>query len=192
MKKAIFSQGLVSLLIVWGISAALIVALFHQIAYHDLPCALCWLQRFAMLAIAVAQGYLLIRIGRSQPVSLAETAAAHGLSIIAALVGMSISMRQVLLHIMPDDPGYGGVVLGLHFYTWAFVLFFICTVGSAVALALSSWLDREAETWRVAARRTVGLVAVLVLVNWALVFAMQGFQWELDGDPTHYRLLSGV
>lgn len=192
MKKAILSQGLVSLLIVWGVSAALIGALFHQIAFHDLPCALCWLQRFAMLAIVVSQSYLLIRISRSQPVSLAETACAHGLSIVAALVGMSISLRQILLHILPDDPGYGGTVLGLHFYTWAFVLYFFSIAGSAIALALSNWLDREADTWRRAARWTVGLVAALVLINWALVFAMQGFQWELDGDPTHYRLFSGL
>lgn len=190
MKKVIFSQGLASLLLVWAVCAALLVALFHQLAEHDLPCALCWLQRFAMITILVAQSYILIKISRRQALSMAEICAAHGLSILAALAGMSMSLRQVFLHILPNDPGYGGEVMGMHFYTWGFVLFFACMMGSAITLALANWLDREGETWHVVARWTVWLVAALIIVNWALVFAMQGFQWELDGDPTHYRLFS--
>lgn len=88
------------------------------------------------------------------------------------------------------DPGYGGEVMGLHFYTWGFVLFFCCMAGSALALALSNWLSRDTDIWQAAARWTVWLIAALIIVNWVLVFAMQGFQWELDGDPTHYRLFS--
>ena len=45
--------------------------------------------------------------------------------ILGALLGMVMSTRQVLLHIKPGDPGYGGTVLGLHFYTWALITFFI-------------------------------------------------------------------
>ena len=36
---------------------------------------------------------------------------------------MAISTRQILLHITPGDPGYGSVVLGLHLYTWALLIF---------------------------------------------------------------------
>lgn len=190
MKKAILSQGLASLLITWGICIALLAALYHQVFNHDLPCALCWLQRFAMMAILVAQAYVLLKIGRRQAVSMADVATAHGLSILAALAGVSMSLRQVLLHILPGDPGYGGEVMGLHFYTWAAVLFAFCMLGSALALAFANWLDKEPDTWHTAARWTMWLVTALIIVNLVLVFAMQGFQWELDGDPTHYRLLS--
>lgn len=190
MIKAILSHGFASLLTAWAIGCALIVALYHQLANHDLPCALCWLQRFAMMAMLVAQSWLLIKIGKRQALSIQDVAAAHGLTILAALVGMSMSARQVLLHILPGDADYGGDVMGLHFYTWGFVLFFCCMVGSALALALSNWLDRGTDTWHAAARWTAWLIAALVIINWVLVFAMQGFQWELDGDPTHYRLFS--
>lgn len=190
MKKTILSQTLASLLIVWGICIALIAALYHQLVNHDLPCALCWLQRFAMMAILVAQGHVLLKIGRRQAVSATEVATAHGLSILAALAGISMSIRQVLLHILPGDPGYGEEVMGLHFYTWGAVLFACCMLGSALALALANWLDKEPHTWHGVARWTVWLVAALIVVNMVLVFAMQGFQWELDGDPTHYRLFS--
>ena len=190
MKKAILSQGLASLLISWAICAALLVALYYQLADHDLPCALCWLQRFAMLAMLVAQGWLLLKIGKRQAVSIQDVALAHGLTILAALAGMSMSVRQVLLHILPGDPGYGGEVMGLHFYTWGVVLFFCCMAGSALTLTLSHWLDRDADTWHAVARWTAWLIAALVLINWILVFAMQGVQWELDADPTQYRLFS--
>lgn len=190
MKKTVLSHGLASLLITWALCAALIGALYHQLFNNDLPCALCWLQRFAMMAILVAQGYVLLKIAKRKMLSLGEIAAAHGLSILAALVGMTMSIRQVLLHILPGDPGYGGEVMGLHFYTWGFVLFFCCMLGSALTLALANWLDKDSAAWHATARWTMWLVAALILVNWVLVFAMQGFQWELDGDPTHYRLFS--
>ncbi|WP_397474947.1 disulfide bond formation protein B [Pusillimonas sp.] len=190
MKKAILSHGFASLLTSWAICAALIVALYHQLFNNDLPCALCWLQRFAMLAMLVAQTWILLKIGKRQTVSIQDVALGHGLTILAALVGMSMSLRQVLLHILPGDPGYGGEVMGLHFYTWGFVLFFCCMAGSALTVALSNWLDRTADAWHAAARWTMWLIAALILINWVLVFAMQGFQWELDGDPTHYRLFS--
>lgn len=190
--KSLFSHGLASLLLSWAVSAALVVALYHQIALHDLPCALCWLQRFAMMAILVAQSYLLVKLGRDKPISATEISAVHGLSITAALVGLSLSLRQVFLHILPGDPGYGGEVMGMHFYTWAFVLFFACLVGSGLTLALSRWLHTEAGVWRVPAKLTVWLILGVVVVNAVLVFAMQGFQWELDGDPTHYRLFQSA
>jgi hypothetical protein len=45
------------------------------------------------------------------------------MSVIAAVGGACISIRQILLHIVPPDPGYGDPVLGLHLYTWALLVF---------------------------------------------------------------------
>ena len=52
-----------------------------------------------------------------------------------------MSGRQVLLHILPGDPGYGGEVLGLHLYSWAFIVFATIIAGQwdHVNLSSSSW-----------------------------------------------------
>jgi disulfide bond formation protein DsbB len=97
-----------------GISAVLAVAFFYQLALGELPCPLCLLQRSAFVALGL--GFLLnIRFGASP--------AHYGLIVISALIGAGISLRQVLLHIRPGDPGYGTTFLGLHFYTWALAAF---------------------------------------------------------------------
>ncbi len=97
-----------------GVTSALGMAFFWQIAYDELPCPLCLLQRVALLLAGV--GFLLnMRLGPS-PMH-------YAMSIAAALGGMLAAGRQVLLHIAPGDPGYGSPFLGLHFYTWAFIAF---------------------------------------------------------------------
>ena len=97
-----------------GVTVALGMAFFWQFAYGELPCPLCLLQRVALILAGV--GFLLnLRLGPS-PMH-------YAMSIAAALGGMLASGRQVLLHIAPGDPGYGAPLLGLHFYTWAFIAF---------------------------------------------------------------------
>jgi glucan phosphoethanolaminetransferase (alkaline phosphatase superfamily) len=64
------------------------------------------------------------------------------MSIAAALGGMLVSGRQVLLHIAPGDPGYGAPLLGLHFYTWSFIAFVAIIVFCAVMLSADrKWGD---------------------------------------------------
>ena len=75
-----------------------------QIAYDELPCPLCLLQRVAFTALAVGP-VLTLRHG--------PRPAHYGLVIIAALMGAAIAARQILLHIMPGDAGYGSALLGL-------------------------------------------------------------------------------
>jgi hypothetical protein len=48
----------------------------------------------------------------------------YGWGILGAVAGMAVSLRQILLHVMPGDTGFGNTFLELHFYTWAFVGFF--------------------------------------------------------------------
>lgn len=97
-----------------GITGVLGMALAWQIIYDELPCPLCLLQRVALILAGV--GFLLnLRLGPS-PMH-------YGMSIAASLGGMVASGRQVLLHMAPGDPGYGSTLLGMHFYTWAFIAF---------------------------------------------------------------------
>ena len=92
---------------------------------HDLPCPLCLLQRVALAG--VAYGLLVnLRFG-PQP-------SAYAIMLLAALFGMGAAGRQVLLHITPGSGSYGAPLLGLHLYTWSFVLFVLVILGTAVLL----------------------------------------------------------
>lgn len=137
-----------------GITGALAMAFFWQIAYDELPCPLCLLQRAALLLAGV--GFLLnMRLGPS-PMH-------YAMSIAAALGGMLASGRQVLLHIAPGDPGYGSPMLGLHFYTWGFIAFSAIIVFCTAMLAVDrKWGDNML-------RKPVSLLGVLVM---ALFFLM--------------------
>ena len=108
-----------------GLIAVLLVAYADQFAGHDLPCPLCLLQRVAL--VGVAYGLLLnLRYG-PQPQG-------YAIMLLAALFGMGVAGRQVLLHIVPGSGAYGAPLLGLHLYTWSFILFALVILGTAVLL----------------------------------------------------------
>jgi hypothetical protein len=54
--------------------------------------------------------------------------------LIAAIFGGCVSIRQILLHIVPGTGHYGSPVLGLHYYTWAGICFFLIIVGTSIML----------------------------------------------------------
>lgn len=116
-----------NLLALIAICGILIFAFAWQFAYNDLPCPLCLLQRVAFVMIGI--GVLLnVRFGPS-PMH-------YGMVILSALGGACAAGRQVLLHIGADDPGYGPAILGLHFYTWALIVFIGFIAWTAVMLVL--------------------------------------------------------
>src|ERR1700739_3609418 len=129
----------------YGISLALVPAFTAQILLGELPCPLCLLQRvlFSMLAIGPI---LNIRFG--------PRPSHYALSLLAAVAGTVVSARQILLHIMPGDPGYGSALLGYHYYTWAFVGFAVSIALIAIVLLFD---DRLPD---VAAARPAGPFAV--------------------------------
>lgn len=110
-----------------GLITVLVVAYVDQFAGHDLPCPLCLLQRVAVAGVAFG-ALLNLRYG-PQPAS-------YGIMLLCALFGMAVAGRQVLLHIAPGTGSYGAPLLGLHLYTWSFLLFAAVVLGTAVLLLL--------------------------------------------------------
>src|SRR6476660_1341632 len=98
----------------YAIGLILLAAFVFQFILGEPPCPLCLLQRVAFAALAVGP-VLNLRFG--------PRPSHYALSLMAALAGAGIAMRQVLLHILPGDLGYGSVILGYHYYSWAFVCF---------------------------------------------------------------------
>ena len=85
-------------------------AFVDQLYFGELPCPLCLMQRVGFVIIGFAL-VLNIRCGAHS--------AHYGWAILGGLVGMTVSLRQVFLHILPGDKGFGATFLELHFYTWA-------------------------------------------------------------------------
>jgi disulfide bond formation protein DsbB len=163
----------------YAISAVLLVAFYFQIVLGELPCPLCLLQRVAFTALAVGP-ILTLRHG--------PRPGHYGLIILAAMLGAAIASRQVLLHIMPGDAGYGSALLGYHFYTWALLGFVAAIAASAAMLLLQSQFEGDAPRPRPFETAAVWLIFAVTLANAASALLECGFAWCPD-TPVHYELL---
>lgn len=110
------------ILIVCGI---LLAAFGYQIITHDEPCPLCLLQRLGMIGVALGAAFNL-KFG-IRPIH-------YGFSLLSALFGGGVALRQITLHVCPGFPIFGTPVLGLSLYTWSF-LTFVCST-AAISLLL--------------------------------------------------------
>lgn len=165
-----------------ALSVGLIIAFLDQFIKGDLPCPLCLLQRVGLTAVGVGLALNLI---------IGPRPAHYGIMIVSALVGGTVSLRQVALHVVPGTGTYGDAIFGMHFYTWAFVAFALVIVGAAAMLFFEGqfekiwemehpWLDRLSQF-------AIGLFAVLALANTLSTVA----ECELGmcpENPTTYQL----
>lgn len=173
---------LLNVLALAAICGVLLMAFVWQLAFHELPCPLCLLQRAAFVLVGIAI-LLNVRFG-SSPVH-------YALIILSSLGGAVASGRQVLLHIAPGDSGYGSPFLGLHFYTWAFVLFALLILWTA-AMLLIDRMESVASPNHMMDKpgRTLGwLFLILVAVNFVSTLLECGFGPCAD-DPVSYLWLS--
>lgn len=165
----------------FAIAGVLAAAFAMQFAYGELPCPLCLLQRVLFCALT-AGPILNLRYG--------PRASHYALSIFAALIGAAISVRQILLHILPGDPGFGSAILGYHYYTWAFLLF----VAAIALTAVMMLFDRQFENGDPPRRSIVGEIAVwlvigLTFANVISTLAICGFKACPD-NPVRYEIYS--
>ncbi len=192
--------NVVFMLAVCGI---LLGAFAVQFLARELPCPLCLVQRLAILGVGL--GAMLNVIYGARP-------RYYGVALLSAIFGGVVAGRHILLHIAPDDPGYGSAFLGLHLYTWSFLAF----VGTGVVLSAMLFLDSQfaATTLQalpaisqmpsvadapsccvgparlsVFARLAVTLFIAVAAANFVCVFLLCGLG-PCPGNPTHYELLS--
>lgn len=165
----------------------LIAAFGVQFLTGELPCPLCILQRMAMVLATFGPAYIIAR-ARSGEVSWRDYATGYGMSILAAVAGMAMAARQVLLHIVPPDPGYGEPVLGLHMYTWALITFVVVIVFCGVSLIFARELMPRGVRFGLVSKLTLGLFLVIVAAELVTVFALEGLHWVLPDDPSRYEI----
>ena len=150
-------------------------AFAEQIYFGELPCPLCLLQRVGLMTAGL--GFMLnLRFGL-HPMH-------YGVTVIAALVGMATSSRQVLLHIIPGGMGYGKVFFGLHLYTWSLISFICILVGVGILLMISgdNTVERKLTRW---VKFVLALFFTVVLANLVSTLLECGLS-ACPSDPTQY------
>jgi len=186
----------------WGLHAwvlaytvVMLSAFFIQFVKGEFPCPLCMLQRYGMILATLGALFIIMQARRGE-LTTARYAQGLGLGLIGVLAGASVSVRQIELHILPGDPGYGEPFLRLHLYTWAFVTFAIVMIYVAVMLFLMPRGIPQAPPAGSAARKVstaiiwlfIGVVAANVI---AIIF-LEGFAPVLPDDPSGYTLIDQI
>ncbi|HEY1064736.1 MAG TPA: disulfide bond formation protein B [Pirellulales bacterium] len=174
-----------------AVCSVLLGAFGVQFAEGELPCPLCVLQRMAMLLCALGPAFVILQ-ARAGETSAADFATGYGLSVVAAVAGAAISGRQVLLHIAPPDPGFGDPVLGMHLYSWAFVVFATVLLVSGLNLIFTDALRPRGVRVGLLSTLVIGLLGLLILGNAVSMFFQEGSHWTLPDDPDHYQLFDDV
>lgn len=174
-----------------GYTLVLGLALALQFIGGELPCPLCMLQRYGMI-LSTLGALWIVRQAQAGTLTTASYVQGLGLGTLGAFAGAVFGARQVMLHILPGDAGYGAPVMGLHLYSWAFVTFAVVIV----FVALLSILAPEARpvapkenSLEARIATVVGLAFLAVVaVNAAMIVFLEGFSWVLPDDPTSYDL----
>ncbi len=158
----------------------LLLAVSFQFILRELPCPLCLLQRLGLLGVAFAL-ILNLRYG-PKPVH-------YGLSLLAALFSAFVALRQIALHVIPGSGSYGNQFLGLHLYTWSFVIAMAVVLFNTIILCIDQqyFLCRHmfAAKWR---GLTYLLFAIVLCFSFFLcvtVFLECGIR-QCPENPTHY------
>ncbi|WP_102922799.1 disulfide bond formation protein B [Streptomyces noursei] len=183
-------------LYVLGMCGTIGGAYIFQFGLWEYPCPMCLLQRMFMLLSALGPALIVYR-SRKGTVTTRDTASGWGWAIMCALLGSTVSITQVLMHIVPPDPGYAGALFGLHLYTWAAITFASAVLAAGTALVLtheSEPLDAATATPALRGLGTVSLylLAFFALSNLVACFFLQGFHWQMPGDPTSYAFFTDL
>jgi len=171
---------------VWVLVLILASAFGAQLIFGEPPCPLCVVQRIAFMMCALGPVYTLVQ-SRANVLSYRAIAIGSGISIVSALLGAAAATRQVLLHILPGDRGFGSPLLGLHLYTWSLIAFICQIAATGLMLISSAWIEEKSVPPQ-AANVTVVAFLVIVVTNLLSVIAEAGFNWELPSDPVGYLL----
>ncbi|MFC6633761.1 disulfide bond formation protein B [Microbulbifer taiwanensis] len=163
-----------------AVSATLWFAFGWQLLVKELPCPLCLLQRVAFIMVGI--GLLMnLRFG-NRPLH-------QGIVVLSALAGVVASARQVLLHIAPGDPGFGSPFLGLHFYTWALLIFLALLVYCGLMLMSDAAGSDTAPRKLTPLARYAALVFLAILVVNVVSTTLECGLGPCPDNPTRYQWL---
>mgnify|MGYP001210066250 CR=1 FL=1 len=188
MRRFLYFIASIEILAVCGVLGG---AFWMQFVEWEYPCPLCLIQRMAMLLCLMGPALIIMDGLKQRDVSSGAVMAGYGMSVLGAIVGLVASSRQVLLHIMPGDTGYGSAGMGMHLYSWAVVVFLTVLVFSGFGLLLCSrWRPQagNSKTWSLA---VLWIFGIFIFANAVSAFCEAGLHLYLPDNPTSYRLFTG-
>lgn len=165
-----------------GICVALVVAFYYQLVRHELPCPICLLQR---------AGLIITGFGFLFNLCFGLRGIHYGMVIIGSILTGVMASRQICLHIMPGDTGYGSAFFGLHFYTWTLITSILIIIAVAVVLAISSMnvafrsLNINPNLFSI-----VGWVFLLLITANLISTVLECGGGECAANPVTHKLLS--
>ena len=192
-------SGIWGFITFWGLHAwvlaytvVMLSAFFIQFVKGEFPCPLCMLQRYGMILATIGALFVIMQARRGT-LTIARYAQGLGMGLIAVLAGASVSVRQIELHILPGDPGYGEPFLRLHLYTWAFITFAIVMIYIGVMLMLMpkgipAAPVADSAAWKISTAIIWMFIAVVAANVIAIIF-LEGFAAVLPDDPDSYTLI---
>ena len=183
----------------WGLHAwvlaytvVMLSAFYIQFVKGEFPCPLCMLQRYGMILATIGALFVIMQARRGT-LTTARYAQGLGMGLLSVLAGASVSIRQIELHILPGDAGYGEPFLRLHLYTWAFVTFAIVMIYVGVMLMLMPRGIPQAPAAGSTARKistaVIWLFIGVVAANVVAIIFLEGFAPVLPDDPSGYVLI---
>lgn len=146
----------------------------YQLTVGQNPCPLCYLQRVAMVGIAVGQ-VLNFRFG----IKMSH----HAISLFHCILGGAVSLRQICLHICPGFPTFGTPVLGYALYSWAFIVF-VCSlivIGVMMALYNPKWKPLNSKPLGYLERFASLYLVVIIILD--IVTAIKICGWICPDNP---------
>ncbi|OBQ54877.1 disulfide bond formation protein B [Halodesulfovibrio spirochaetisodalis] len=170
----------INLLLLLMVAGVMCGSLSVQFILGDLPCPLCILQRYAMIGLAMGP-LLNLRFG-IRPRHLSVT-------LMFALFGIAVSVRQVLLHIVPGTGNYGAPVFGMHLYTWSSLIFFIALVVTALLLLIENvWSPLDTPTYNDKIVH-IGYGIMISITLFLAIITLLECGWRCPDNPVHYMLI---
>lgn len=169
---------------VFVIIGMIVAALVLQFVLQEIPCPLCLLQRLGIMMMSV--GFLLnIRFGIK--------ASHYAMSLLAAVYTGYVALRQITLHIMPGDKGYGDALFGLHLYTWVFLASVAMILYITVLLLIDDQFKQsrmhQSPKFKRIASVTFVVTILVMAINIFTTFMECGLQ-QCPDNPTAYKFLS--
>ncbi|MCF7806456.1 MAG: disulfide bond formation protein B [Simkaniaceae bacterium] len=127
----------INAIMIFVIVGILLSAYYQQYSKEEMPCPLCILQRLGLISAGFG-AFLNLWFG-IRPIHYTVT-------LLSAMVGGTVSIRQICLHICPGSPTFGVPVLGLSLYTWAFIAFICILFVAGILLALLRMEQKKLKT----------------------------------------------
>ena len=139
-----------------GILLVLAMAIGMQFFYHENPCPLCMLQR---------AGFLLVALGLVMNLRFGLHPNHYAMIILGAVYASFVSLRQIALNLDSPKGGFGAPFLGLHLYTWVFIIAMTIVVVTTLIMSV----ERQYKALHYDRYHTKHLLKICLLFIFAII-----------------------